>query len=557
VNHLRLLLRKELWLLRNSHFRTRKQAAATLGVVLLILLATAGIAGATYGWLRPLVSDLPPALRGPVVRPLLIVVYTWLAMLLFASTVQESRNRFFLTPDLSLLVSTPVNPLLLFSSRFVLFVFLSPTSLLWACLLAFGPLIGVGLIAGAPWYYYPLLVPITYVYLLVPAALGLALIMSLMRVLPPRRLFHLAAAFNAVLAVAWVAFILGDQTAVLSRLLGAVERLGPAFSAVLPLQGAADLLAGLLGYRPGGLGGPLSALLISAALVFAACMLVVGWAYYPCYERLQAGEWRPASKGAVRQAKAAGTGRGGRVSGLWLLLLSQWKMAWRNHEVAQGALGIGAVLAGYVVTMGQLAAGAGALLALVHIAVISFFGNLAVQIMFMPFAVVKDRSVLCRQYWPLKAAPVPGRQVVWSLFLAQCLPALPLGLLVLFVANLATGASLAVLILSLGLMLFVASSAAAVFQLTSLLEISALGKEVPLLARVGRELAPVCYSALVLLPAAVGYCYQDLGALSFMHAWPRDAVVSLSVLLTLLLAVFALVQSLRSMNGIWQAIEIS
>jgi len=46
---------------------------------------------------------------------------------------------------------------------------------------------------SAPWYYYALLVPVTCVYLIIPAALGVTLIMLLMRLLSPKRLFQAAA----------------------------------------------------------------------------------------------------------------------------------------------------------------------------------------------------------------------------------------------------------------------------------------------------------------------------------------------------------------------------
>lgn len=555
MSHLQLLLRKELWVLRNSYWRTRKQAAATLGVLLLLLLAAAGIAGASHSWLRPLLAQVPPSVRGALVAPLLLVLLAWLGLLFFASTAQESRNRFFLTPDLSLLVSTPVNPLLLFSVRFVLFICLSPASLLPLFLFGIGPLIGLGLIVGAPWYYYPLVAPIAYLYVLVPAALGVAAIMLLLRVFSPQRLFQVAAIGSAIMGGTWLVFVFGDQTAILIRLLGAAEWVGPAWRAVLPLHAAAGLLTALLGYGTGAL-GHLAALVGSAALVFLVGMLVVGWAYYRNYERLQVGQWRPAAAIAARQA-TAGARRGRPPGSLWLLVLGQWKMAWRNREVAQGALGIGFGLVGYVIIVSQLGSGAEPLLALAHVAVISFMCNLVVQIMFVPFAMISDPSVVCKQYWPLKTAPVPGRLVVYSLMLAQCLPALFLALLALIAANVAQGAAPTDVALSLGLMLFVLPSSAGIFQLTSLLGSSAVGRQAPLLARMVRDLAPVLYGALVLLPAAVGYGYQRVAALSFMHAWPRELVLPLSVLLTVLLAVVALTQSLRLMNLTWQALEIS
>lgn len=112
------------------------------------------------------------------------------------------------------------------------------------------------------------------------------------------------------------------------------------------------------------------------------------------------------------------------------------------------------------------------------------------------------------------------------------------------------------MLLSLGILALALTSAAAFLQLTALMEAGSPGVGVPLLSRIIREVAPVIYNVLVLLPLGTGFYYRQLGFLSIMHPLPGGWVLFFSIFLTLVLSIQVLRESLRRMADLWDGMEI-
>lgn len=417
MKHLLLLLQKDLRLLRNTHFRTGKQVSSFLAIGAVVLLVAGLIVLAGLSWFGPLVKGLPAEILEQVLHPLVLLVFIWLTFLFFFSTVQESKNKFFLTPDLALLVATPVNPVIIFTLRFLLFTCLNSTSFFQLSIFGLAPLVALGIVAAAPWYYYLLLLPLTYLYLLIPAALGVTLIMLLMRIFSPRRLFQLVAAGSGVLGILWFIFIFSDQQTVLSRLTTWLEGSGAVFTAAPPLTAVTNLMIILMGHG-GAVAGPLLTLLASVVMVMTLAMLLMHRVYYYNYERLQVAELLP-PKSRPDKNSTYRTASYSPLSVPGFLILNHWKMAVRNREMAQGAFGIITMLIAYIFIMGRLVDDGSPLIMLINVAVVSFFTNLAVQLFFIPYAMITDHLVLNRQYWILKTAPLAKSIATRSLFLAN------------------------------------------------------------------------------------------------------------------------------------------
>ena len=550
MRHLGVLLRKELKLLRNTYFRTGKRGAITIGLSLLVLLLPTLL----VIWFRLVAFNIPSVVVGGMVRPLVLVISLWFTIIMFFSTINHSKTRFFLTPDLALLAATPVSPLTLFALRFVLLVCFNSGTFLQLSMFGFAPLIALGAIFAAPWYYYALVPLVTYMYVVIPAALGVTLLMLLTRALSPKRLFQVMAVLGTGVELLWLAFIVGgsDQEALLSRLIVGVEGASPLIDVLLPLRALGDLWPAVLGLG-GSVGRPLIVLVSCAAAAFGLAMAVMSRYYYQNYERLQTAEVI-GPKRVVNSAKRRADTSSKR-STHHLIAATQWKMALRNREMAQGGLGVFMMLLAYVVFMGDRVSGGGPLVMISNIAVIGFFATIGVQVLFLPFAMMQDRSVLVQQYWPFRSAPISEHDAAWAFFLAN-LPALLISWVVLVVANYFTGVSGPLMLLSLVLMFFVIASLAAVNQISSLLSVGTHGERIPLLTRLLRDLVPLLYIPLALLPMLLGSYYRSLGFLSFLHALPPGHVLAGAALLSALIMALIWWAAMSQTKKLWANLEI-
>jgi len=219
MEQLRLLLQKDLLLWRNSYWRTGKQAAVTLAVAAVALLAVGFFARHLLRWFSPIAETfIQGGLTVNMLSPLVSLLLVWLFVISFFSAAQLSRERFLLTPDLALLIATPVSSKIIFALRFLFMAFLSPSGFFEVALFGLAPLAALGLITAAPWPYFALLLPLIYLYRIIPAALGVTLIMLLSRALPPRRLYQALTAGNFLLGAINFYFIFGGQQALLTRL---------------------------------------------------------------------------------------------------------------------------------------------------------------------------------------------------------------------------------------------------------------------------------------------------------------------------------------------------
>lgn len=289
---------------------------------------------------------------------------------------------------------------------------------------------------AAPWHYFALLLPLIYLYRVVPAALGVTLIMLLMRILPPRRLYQVLAVGNFLLGGLSLYFFLGGQQALLAgwavRLADA-ERILWGFP---PLAAMRDLILGLMGGNVG-LWLPLIILPGSVIVFMAMVLAVIEHLYFHNFERLQTAEKRSPKKVSPSQDTARAT-RVARLPLLWFLVREHWRTASRNQEMFQAGISFIVLLLVYMIALERFAGGLPWVM-LLNVAAVAFCAHLATLLLFIPYAMAADRLALQRQYWFYKVAPVEGKAFAGSLFLAHCLPSLALALLLLVPVSYFTG----------------------------------------------------------------------------------------------------------------------
>ncbi|MCL0065446.1 hypothetical protein M1N79_00945, partial [Dehalococcoidia bacterium] len=157
----KVLLQRELTMLKNSGLNTKKGVFIYLGVfagvLILVGALTYAIVWGIHALLRyfsmpvDLLAVLPPEMMDLIVNPffyLVLLLLSWGALALIWHT---GRSEFYHSPDLNLLVSTPIPIRLLFAFRFVISICFDFAVV---AILSLPLLIAMGILAEAPWYYY-------------------------------------------------------------------------------------------------------------------------------------------------------------------------------------------------------------------------------------------------------------------------------------------------------------------------------------------------------------------------------------------------------------------
>ncbi|MBT9173268.1 MAG: hypothetical protein DDT21_01662 [Syntrophomonadaceae bacterium] len=554
MEQLYLLFQKELLLWRNSYWRTRKQIALTLAVAAPVALVAVFSGRAVLRWFSPIAEAVQGGLTVHALSPLVALLMVWLFMLFFFSAAMLSRERLLLTPDLPFLMATPVNAKIILAQRLIFLTFLSPFGFFEVAVFGLTPLAALGFLTAAPWFYYLLLLPLIYLYRVIPAALGVMLIMLLLRILSPHRLYQALGAGNLLLGGLQFYIIWGGSQAILAAWSARLAALEPVLWVLPPLAATRDLLLSLMG----GEISPWPPLLILAGSVILSITLtltVLGRLYFHNYERLQRAQQRAPKKIRPEQAASGGINRFAKRSLIWFLVLEHWKMAARNREMLQAGIFFIALLPAYLFTVERFAGGSPPWVMLLNVAAVAFCAHLAILLLFIPYSMAVDRLALQRQYWFYKVAPVEGNTFAGSLFLAHCLPSLALALLLIIPVGYFTGFPGGEILPKVGLLALLVISSVALQQLTMLIEAASIDEEATLLTRIARE-ATILYGPLLMLPLAIAFYYPYISLLSFMHSLPQSVLITFATLLTVTLAITVTWRSLCRMAAAWQAMEI-
>ncbi len=545
MHHLRLLLNKELLLWRNTHLRTRKQAVSLLITVVVVVSLVGLLTRLLTGWLQPLMSELPPSQQGAVAGALSLVIFVWLAVLVFLQAFQESKDHFLLNPEIQLLMATPVSASSVIAIRFLSFTCFNRTRLLLLSFLCFAPMIALGLAAGAPWYFYVLLLPLTIMLLMAPAALAIILLILLARRFSPSRFLQVTSFLQFVAMGLAISYMVSQR----HDLLSAAQHLQTVIS---PFGAIGDMWAGLMGLGTSVSPG-IAAVLLAAVISMAAVALSMKRIYYQSYERMQIAEQRRPAKG--KEYRFSAPSRTGRLG---FLISHQWRLAIRNREMLQGTFGFIMIPILYVIVAAVYVPERFPSMMLINSAVAAIFVPLAVFAPFHPPSMkMSDYSApLQRHYGPLKSAPVEERLVSLSMTLSTAIPSILVGIPVLLAANHFTGVSPDQMAMSLVILVLVLGSTATVFQLSMITDAGSVGQAVPLLTRIVREVVPYAYPAVALIPLAIGIHYLDLPFLSFMHGLPSGWVLTAAIALTVILTAAVARISIGRMSSAWARLEI-
>lgn len=266
--YLPLLFGKEIQVIRNTYFVSPRKILITLGILCLILLFLVAITAGLRVGLEKVIQEILVDMEEMVMGVLLAIIFIWMAVVTFVSVIVDSKNKFFQTTDLEFLMSTPVPSSLVFSFRFLIFVLGSSSTFVQLFIFGFCPPLALGIVIGASWQFFVFILPVAYLYLIIPAAAGNLMIMLLLFVFTPKSIYPIVGLFNLTLTIIWITFVTGDQGEKLTYLMEVIENLNWFWQIVRPLQAANQVATALLGYGSS-LGRPLFELFFMAAYATA------------------------------------------------------------------------------------------------------------------------------------------------------------------------------------------------------------------------------------------------------------------------------------------------
>jgi ABC-2 type transport system permease protein len=216
---------------------------------------------------------LSPLAGLPVIDMLLNMSLVGLLIFLLFSGLTVSLHFFFLFKDYTLLLSAPMPHHTIFQFKYIE-ALIANSSVFWA----FGlPLVlAYGLVAHAPFWYYPLALVSSLMFLAFPTGLAALLSISLVRIIPAKRAQNMAA---LIVGLIFVALWTGFQFLRVSRFDPASEHFNPnsierlahfdQHFPYLPSEWLARILHGAAQNDPAGLAGHF--------FILAATSLAIYW----------------------------------------------------------------------------------------------------------------------------------------------------------------------------------------------------------------------------------------------------------------------------------------
>jgi hypothetical protein len=486
----------------------------------------------------------------PLITSFFHLTLLWLLFSTFSLMLGEARSKFYQSPESSLLISSPIPANTLFIFRFFLATCLSKGAFINLPVFVLSPLIALGIASAAPWYYYLFIPPVAYPLLTISASLAILLTMILIKLLSTKRIMQVGAVFGFLSTGLWVGFFIMDPERILPQLLTWIEAAEPVLAILFPLNDAASALTYL---TQGDIAfWPLLRLVFTSGVILAGSMLAAKRLYYSGYDRAQTTEVST-RKQVERPAKKPLS-----LSGRGNLILTEWKKAVRNYEMAQGAIGLLVMFVVYLFTAGRfvLPTPWGNLIPLVHIGVIGFLAFGAVGVFFIPAAIRQDMKALKEQYSVLKAAPLEGREFIWCYWLAPFFPQLLFGGVILVVLNIFLGSGILTILLSLVVFTLLVGAVTMLSQTLDIAVYTGKAWAANITGRIVRNVLPWVYYIVALVILALGQVYTEFGFLGFLHHLPQGLMTVTSGVIFLALTAFTFYHSFRLGARYWEEMEI-
>lgn len=413
------------------------------GMVLLGVVFWVGVYLASRRVLVHVQTEIPDFWQPIHFKLLSMVLLTFFAILLFSNVV-TSLSTFFLSDDLELIWTLPVDLEGIYLAKFAETLVLSS----WM-IIVFGlpVLVAFGVTWGAGFEYYFLWIPATLMpFILIPAALGSALTMILVKVFPARRARDLLAALSIiVMGILFLLFrLLRPEQFVKAGARVALWENVMRFDAAdfLPSEWMTRVLMEVL--RGNGAPGLTTLLLISTG---PALVVMVGWLAGWIYSE----GWSKAQEG--RRARISRSGPFGFLvevasrafpSSMRAMVIKDVKTFFRDTTQWSQLFLLGAIMVVYVFNFRVLPLGE---LPVSRFKLVNYVSFVNLALAAFVVAAVAARFVFPmvslegRAWWIIRSSPLEMWPYLWSKFVISFVPLAAIAEIILGVTNYLLGVS--------------------------------------------------------------------------------------------------------------------
>ncbi|UMZ74909.1 hypothetical protein [Natranaerofaba carboxydovora] len=216
-NFYKNLFRKEIKMFKGKFPSLTSNYKYALGLFLLMALGMAGLILTFYSLFNIYLTEISPVDENESAHLVTRILLIWVTIIIFFSSVQDSKDKFF-NEEFNFLLSTPIRPWFLFLLRLLKSSYLSMANNFLLLFFGIGPLIGLGILYSTPWYNYLAIIIVSYLYMIVPVAIGIVTVMLIVRIVSIKWIFHAAMLLNFLLIVLWLFFMSMGQEVILSEL---------------------------------------------------------------------------------------------------------------------------------------------------------------------------------------------------------------------------------------------------------------------------------------------------------------------------------------------------
>ncbi|MBS3938498.1 MAG: hypothetical protein KGZ50_08005 [Peptococcaceae bacterium] len=550
---IKALLQKEIIALQNTYFKARDQKQGIIALFFLGSTTTLGIIWYLAVQFKQMLEFYPVemAIRF-MIFPFLNLILLWSMVSDFTAMLYEVRLKFYLSPELKLLIPSPISATTLFIFKFLWTTCFSAFAMGNRTIFVLSPLIALGIASLAPWHYFLFLMPIVYLLSVISASLGALLSIFLTRILTTKRLIQIITIFGLL----WSGFLIfifiwEDTENLLSLLMNLTEATA---SALFFLNDAVKSLINIIQGNTAKAFELLLRLFLTSGVILFISMFIAGRVYYSGYDKVQATEGNVKIKTKRLFETFSAKSKWGN------LVFIEWIKALRNHEMAQGSIFIVIVLFSclFFASRIELSYPYSMLIQLINISAIGFLITVAVEMLFVPLNTdaVTHKDLLKDRYGLLKAAPISGIDFMWCQWLASFVPIFFLGGSISIIFNFLTGNSVLVTFLSFAVLSLLTGS---VNLLALALYIERPTEQHETYNSVFgalRKVLPFLYYIFALSILAIGLVHTHIRILNFLNNTPEWLIITISGVIFLVLSCITICYSFRLGVKQWERMEI-
>ncbi|MEJ6949685.1 putative ABC transporter permease subunit [Natronospora cellulosivora (SeqCode)] len=545
---LKTLLKKDIMSTKNTYFKTKGLTSLLVGFILAII-AISLLSKQFIARLEPLIALTPK-------EHLIFLSFIFFIITLFTNLFIEARKKYYFSPELKLLIPTPIPTKTFFLYLFIKNTCLMPLTIVMGILLFILPiLISIGVNTEASFFYYIAILPIIYSIMVIFSSISISFMMYISSVFSVKIINKFLLIISIITTIIFIGFLFFFTMPSIEVFFNWIEKIyGVLEILFFPVKIATDMLYLLINEIE-----LLTALkylvylLLISILIFKLSVYISLKLYYRGYDKVQS-----LNSKIKNRAKAINVKKYKLFADKIFNynVRTEWKKAYRNKEMMNGSLSFILLMILYIFSQERLSniLPWSNIQTITHIGVIGFLCSAAVVLLFLPFNIILQDS-LKNQYWIFKVSPIKGSKYIFDIWFSQFFLQSLFSGVVLTITFLILNYNFITILVSLIIMFILISTFGLIKLTMNLLEATQNNNSFTIIQKVIINILPFVYYIFSLGILAFSQIYSDISYLTFIHNLNPNIALAISIVLFLLISCFSIYYSFKYGNKFWKKIE--